>query len=255
MRLLKISRLYLLSFLIFIIYTSCGIPTVTFLHPPLIDLNNENAFFHNTANANSTIRDQFRGYSIYYKLYNNSNNDGNDCRNDKSIIEASPVSIGPQRLIDQKFQQIIVNDEDQTPQILIPADTSGDRNQILGTRHSITITIADDTITDDIATISTSLLPETEMPLYRNTLSNDSSSSTDSSRHKPLAAPNATHGYSTSDSDVESVTIANAGMELSIAFYALAVGIDIKNFQTLFSTPLFIGYTSLYLSAPKPGCN
>ena len=58
-----------------------------------------------------------------------------------------------------------------------------------------------------------------------------------------------------SDDDVTSsimpmpATITNAGEHLSIAFYALAVGVtDDGNFQTLFSEPVFIGYVSLYTS-------
>ena len=140
MRLLKISRLYLLSFFIFIIYTSCGIPTVGFLHPPTRIPNSGNnrsiGFTHNATNANIPGTD-FRGYSIYYKLYSNAGDNKDDCMNDKNIITNVPISTGPQRLITQQFQQIVVDDIDQTPQILIPSDHEMNT-------QTITIGIADD---------------------------------------------------------------------------------------------------------------
>lgn len=82
---------------------SCGLPTISYLAPPLNPsfdgVNEENyilQFEHNPDNDT----DDFRGYEIYYKLYEP---DAALIDSDESYIESTPTTSGPGRLEARHF--------------------------------------------------------------------------------------------------------------------------------------------------------
>ena len=181
-------------------------------------------FEHNEESNNG---EEFQGYRIYYKLYNNSST-SNTIDNDRSVIDREPVNRDPSRLDSRGYRQIIANNNATVPTIPI---ASSQRDA------QFTITID---LSNNEATGSTAYWPNTSVALYRNTIDE---SSNNFKRFPNESAPDKLQDeFSARDDDAdENIVSAIGGGEFYVALYAIAVGID-NTFQPLFSQPVFLIY-------------
>jgi len=226
----------LISLLCLSLLGSCGTPQLTFFAPPqrnTIDTGTI-AFFHNTANSS----DQFLGYNIYYKFYDNSDSATITCVADKQFINTEPTLLNDNRLIARRYSRIFLNDADNIPTIQISAKT---------TRTEFRIELA-----NPLARIA----ENREVSLVRNLTNNSQQriyrsarATTIGSEYKPLHFDNSTTIFSATDSDIQQIitTDLNSALneeQLYIAFYGIAIGLN-DAFARIYSEPEFLGYLAL----------
>lgn len=238
---------------------SCGIPTLDYLAPPItfpITEPGRLLFQHNHTDNNI---DSFIGYNIYYKFYDNTDN-GVKCSTDKTFITSDPIVLNDSRLIARNFRRIILDGYDQ----INPIVTIGAK----GTPVEIEIQLADHTASaaerERSLLIQDAVLPDHR--IYRNVLNNDGSSV-----FKPLYGVKLDSNtiYEQNDIDIINNNSANDKIDnivaadgplatetLYIAFYAIGYGIDLGNFNVIYSEPIFLGYLSMFLqSSAESICN
>ncbi len=219
-----------LLLLLLIVVSGCGIPSFVYIAPANrgnVD-ETEVSFFHNT---NNNI-DQFTGYDIYYKFYENSSAGNSSCRNEKNFIDDSDtVVLGTSRLTSRQFRRIIKDDNENAIPVVIPPDK--------GSAHRFIISIADDTDIRDNSEITNS--PDTAM-LYRNVAESDPDSD-----YKSLNGHSSFFNPDDADINgiVNNINDLLVGEDLNIAFYAVGFGYG-DNFQVIYGEAIFIGYISLF---------
>ena len=230
---------------------TCGTPTFVYIAPVgrgIIDVSSIE-FSHNTDND----IDQFNGYNIYYKFYDNSD-DGAACKDDKSHIEdSSVVVLGPQRLLERKYRLLIRDDNrDNVPVIAVSNK---------GQRHTFRLVIADDQATANplpskIEFIDAGTGTTTDIFLYRNVTETSSASN-----YKPLRVLQGRNSeYLSGDTDVSAsnTNITDIGLALNnsslyVAFYVIGDGLD-DNFQRIYGEARFLGYISMFRQPSSNDC-
>lgn len=241
-------RLLFFAISAFLLFASCGLPQLTFLAPPTsVSIADEAPpvirFSHDTVNDS----DSFRGYTIYYKFYDNAAND-TGCRSDRDYITGTPITINPDRLRSRGYHEVILNDTklDTKLDTIIPIS-----NRSTASRWDITIPVPINR--DAIATIKM-IGNETKYLMYRTVLYIQDNSS----EYKPFSTnPNTI--LSTADADLQQ-GISNPvdTNNLYVAFYGIARGFDINNsFRVIYSEPRFLGYLSMsaLANARSQQCN
>ena len=226
----------LFTAIVFFLFTTCGIPTFTFLASPIRNIidSAELTFQHNTNNTSEL----FKGYNIYYKLYN-SMSSTNLCVSDKNIIDAEPPVIGEQRLTAQRFTKIIVEDEVARTNPHITINNKSTAQSIMIRLGDSTAPINDSRRFSDI----TNAHSDVTYRIFRNITTGGGDT-----RYKGLDVSD--DDYLTFDADINGIvddiaeTLSNRA--LYVAFYAIAFGVN-EQFRYIYSEPEFIGYLSLFL--------
>lgn len=216
----------------------CGIPTFTYLAPPdssRIDVDkgiSQVTFQHNASDNNPDI---FRGYEIYYKLYDGPN-DPSAFDTDRSAITAEPEITGLTRLNARGFHRI-VNADRTAPTLLIHPDIRDDAFTIeLNFSRSLS------TFTSDASAnwrVESEGIDE-EVALLRSAL--------DTSNRPKSFFPldDSAYDYDGSDVDVDLESLSDpqgtiTSSQLAIGLFVLAYGLD-EDFSPAYSIPVSLGY-------------
>ena len=222
-----------------IVVSGCGIPSFIYIASANRDTVDATTieFYHNT---NNNI-DQFTGYDIYYKFYENNNDGHTRCRGDKDYIDnTNVVVLGTPRLTSRQFRRMIKNDNENAIPVVTPPNKSS--------AHRFILTIADWINISSRSTITNS--PDTVI-LYRN-----ATESSTASNYKPLNG-HASY-FSPNDVDINGI-VSNINTllvneDLNIAFYAIGYGFG-NNFQVIYGEAAFLGYVSLFGLTVHPNCS
>ena len=221
----------------------CGIPQIQYLAPPTGNNSVDNGtfiFFHNTDND----IDQFLGYDIYYKFYDNMSTT-TTCVDDKEYIESVPTVLSDQRLVARSYTRIVLDDEDQDiPTVSI---ASGAKS----TRHRFVVRLADALALSIADAENSTLVNTTDNTVYR--MYRRVQDNTQNNEYKPLHAYVPATIFFASDGDMRAAAISSAELSaviertndrLHIAFYGIAFGLG-DSFQVIRSEPEFLGYLSM----------
>jgi hypothetical protein len=218
-----------------ILFAACGIESTPFIagpKPDEVDLEpatgtDRITFLHNE-NDNDT--DEFRGYDLYYKLYedeaaNGLCEAGDPCRSDRDYILNDPVQTGPSRLLGRNYRRLVPgNSPGQTPNIPVS-------NGIKGNEFVVEIDLTGGGPSGNAFTANS---PDGTVTLNRGV--------SESGTYKRFLEATA---YEVTDDDVGHITdisavIANNNLYLVV--YALGYGVDPGSLQALYSEPVFLGY-------------
>lgn len=229
-----------LLFVLLMLASSCGVPTVTFIAEPLFRTPTGSTlrFDHNTANDT----EDFRGYELYYKIYDA--NDTAEIDSDRSYIEGADTP-GTSRLVLRSFLRMVRTDTGEpagTGQLdppIVPV-SSGQRD------NAFTVSV------DFSAAVETVLVTNpgegASFQLFRqNVLLSEQTVATTFDRFLDPAAYQYDPAGSSNDADLAAML--NAAYE-DVASYRAAVaviayGIDATNFQRIYSTPIYLGIVPL----------
>ncbi|MFP4372884.1 MAG: hypothetical protein ACLFPO_00970 [Spirochaetaceae bacterium] len=227
----------LASFLLLL--SSCGIESTVFIagpRPDEVDLvpatdTERITFLHNEDDNDS---DEFRGYDLYYKLYEAEDGQwgcepGDPCRNDRDYILNDPVQTGPSRLRGRDYRRLIQgNSPGQTPNIPV---SSG----IKGNEFDVEIDISGGGAGGTPEDAFTATWPDDTVTLNRDV--------SQGGTHKRFLDDNA---YEDTDDDISHIEsdIAEviADNNLYVAVYSLGYGVDPGSLQVLYSEPVYLGY-------------
>ena len=240
---MSMTRYILIVAMITIAIMGCGIPQIQYLAPPTSNDSVDNGtfmFFHNTDNN----IDQFLGYDIYYKFYDNISTT-TTCIDDKQYIESIPTVLSDRRLIERRYTRIVLDDEHQDiPTISI---TSGAKS----VEHRFIVRLADALALSIADAENSTLVNATNNTVYR--MHRRVEDNTQNNEYKPLHVYIPATIFFASDSDIQAAAISsselNAVIErandrLYIAFYGIAFGLG-DSFQVIRSEPEFLGYLSM----------
>lgn len=229
---------------------SCGLPDLSFIGSPanisVVDAAPPYIRFFHDAIANNS--DTFRGYSLWYKFYDNESDSGG-CRADRNNINGSPIVTNESRLMARGFHRIVLNDNEQLLALVV-------NNKAVASEIRIDIPDLDGPDSRDMPSTAT----VDELGGVTSTLHRDVEQTSDrDSRYKPLHA-NPMTIFSSTDDDIPD-TITNIARVLSdrdlyIAFYGISIGFSFL-FAPLYSEPEFLGYLSMSgaAAATSQECN
>ncbi len=218
-----------------ILFSACGIESTPFIAGPKTDevdlvpaTDTERITFLHNENDNDT--DEFKGYDLYYKLYEDEDGlwgcePGDPCRSDREYILNDPVQTGPSRLLGRDYQPLVPgNSAGQTPNIPVS-------NGIKGNEFVVEIDLTGDEVTDAFAAI----WPDDTVALNRGV-----SQGGTYKRFLDEAV------YENTDADVTHITADISEVisdnNLYISVYALGYGVDPGSLQALYSEPVYLGY-------------
>jgi hypothetical protein len=219
-----------------ILFVACGIESTPFIagpKPDEVDLvpatDTERITFLHNENDNDT--DEFKGYDLYYKLYEDEDElwgcePGDPCRNDRDYILNDPVQTGPSRLLGREYRRLVPeNSPGQTPNIPVSNGIKGNEFvveiDLTGgepTTNAFIVTWPDDTTTVNRGV--------SQGGTYKRFLDGAAYENTDA---------DVTH----ISADISQVISDN---NLYISVYALGYGVDPGSLQALYSEPVYLGY-------------
>jgi hypothetical protein len=191
-------------------------------------------FLHNE-NDNDT--DEFEGYDLYYKLYEDSLSGcqpGDACADDRAYILQDPVPTGPSRLLGRDYRRMVPgNTPGATPNLEISNGNKGDEFEVLldmaeGAETGQTAIVAD--WPDGPIELNRGV-PRVGFNEYKSFLLRDH--------------------YENNDDDVDHMDNGDDIQQvitdgnLYTAVYALGYGIDPGSLQALYSEPVFLGYVQI----------
>jgi hypothetical protein len=218
-----------LCVLVWLPLVSCGIESISFVEGPDEPFNEDTlgatiTFDHNNSFVNQS--DDFLGYELYYKFYDDSVID--PWEDDQNSILAEPIPTGIGRLTNRGYRRIIRGDQEEA----IPV--------ILVTNKGLSYTIELDFFksggdTDAVASWDDGT--PTTIILRRNTPADDVPGQEFRSFFGAFD-----EAHEDVDSDIEAAAAAN---ELGVAIYGLGYGIEGGTFRQLYSEPVYLGYMLL----------
>lgn len=210
---------------------SCGIESIAFVEGPEPVLENTPlariTFDHNNSDANQS--DDFLGYELYYKFYDDAVID--PWEDDQDSILAEPIPTGTGRLTNRGYRRIIRGDQEEA----IPAVLVTNK----GLSYNVQLDFFDSPLdpTDDDATASWDDGTQTTIVLRRNALADD----VPGQEFKSFFG-----SFNEDDDDVDSdIEAAAASNDLGVAIYGLGYGIEGGTFHQLYSEPVYLGYMVL----------
>lgn len=221
-----------------ILVAACGIESTPFVagpKPDEVDLvpatgTDRITFLHNE-NDNDT--DEFKGYDLYYKFYEDEDGlwgcePGDPCRSDREYILNDPVQTGPSRLLGRNYRRLVpANSPGQTPNIPVS-------NGIKGDEFVVEIDLTGGVLTNALA----ATWPDDTVALNRVV--------SQSGIHKRFLDAAA---YESTDADVTHIATDISDVisddNLYISLYTLGYGVDPGSLQSLYSEPVFLGYVRL----------
>ncbi len=209
--------------------SGCGIESITFVEGPLEDeitvvdtAGGRLVFTHNNSTVNQS--DDFLGYELYYKLYDDALTD--PWSTDNISILAEPVPTGVGRLNNRGYRRVIRNEAPEAiPTILVT-------NKGLG--YTIDLDFFDSG-SETNATASWNDGSSTTINLRRN-------SDPTAGVYKSFFGT-----FVEDDEDVdEDIEDAAGSVDyIGVALYALGYGIEGGTFRQLYSEAVFLGYLEL----------
>jgi hypothetical protein len=214
--------------------SGCGIESITFVEGPLEDEITPAippsvaviSFRHNDSTANQS--DDFLGYELYYKLYDDALTD--PWIDDNNSILAEPVPTGVGRLNNRGYRRVIRNEAPEAiPTILVT-------NKGLG--YTIELDFFDSGFEPN-ATASWNDGSSTTINLRRNS---DPTAGVYKSFFDIVV-----DSFVEDDEDVDEEIEDAAGSVdyIGVALYALGYGIEGGTFRQLYSEAVFLGYLEL----------
>lgn len=227
-----------LVFFAITLLAACGIESIPFIAGPRsseVDFVLETARITFLHNENDNNTDEFEGYELYYRLYEDTLGTGcgenPDCEADFDYILNNPVQTGPSRLLGRDYRRIVFNDAPgEIPNIPV---SNGNK----GTEFEVDIDMTADGLQtavvadwpDGPVQLNRGLPTQGNPGIYKSFLVRDEYANDDEDvDHMP--------------SDISDV-IANDNLYASV--YALGYGIDPGSLQALYSEPVFLGYVRL----------
>ncbi|NBB91184.1 MAG: hypothetical protein GVY23_08255 [Spirochaetes bacterium] len=218
-----------------LLFLACGIESTPFIagpKPDEIDLVPETGtdrikFLHNE-NDNDT--DEFRGYDLYYKLYEDEDGlceAGDACRGDRDSILSNPVQTGPSRLLTRAYRRLVPeNSPGQIPNV--PVSNSIKANEF---------TVDIDLTGGGASNAFTATWPDATVTLNRRVAQGGT--------YKRFLDGGS---YEDEDDDVDHSAITADISDvinddkLYLAVYALGYGVDPGSLQALYSEPVYLGF-------------
>lgn len=221
---------------------SCGIPTVTFIAEPIFRTPTGSTlrFDHNTANDT----EDFKGYEIYYKVYN-AVDPSSQIDSDRSYIEGAETP-GTSRLVLRDFLRMVRTDSGTATGSglldppMIPVG-SGQRDNAFTV--SIVFASGEDTVVVDNPGEAAGSLR-----LYRqNVLLDEQNPATVFEGFNQGGEYNYVPGGSGNDADLARMLDSEYDQTETtrVAVAVIAFGIDATNFQRIYSTPIYLGFVTL----------
>ncbi len=218
-----------------LLFTACGIESTPFIAGPKSDevdlvpaTDTQRITFLHNENDNNT--DEFKGYDLYYKLYEDEDGfwgcePGDPCRSDREYILNDPVQTGPSRLLGRDYRRLVPgNSPGQTPNIPVS-------NGIKGNEFVVEIDLTGDAVVNAFA----ATWPDGTVALNRRV--------SQGGTYKRLLDESA---YENTDADVTHIATAISDVtnndNLYISVYALGYGVDLGSLQALYSEPVYLGY-------------
>lgn len=230
---------------------ACGIPRVGFVAPPRedVELQDPNSspriVFEHNAELNNT--EDFLGYELYYKLYDNAA-DPEAYEDDRDVILQEPQILGDGRLRTQKYLPVIPADLSSADGHVPPLITVPDAAKNLGFQVTLSFippppgpTNPGDEAGAEWLGGDTGLPAET-VRLARSVPEQGEAGRAPKGFLLGDYAGDIDNDLSQIQRDVDEL-IGNG--DLYMALYAMGYGIDGLEFQRLDSRPLFLGYFRL----------
>lgn len=215
---------------------ACGIESTPFIAGPKSDevdlvpaTDTERITFLHNENDNDT--DEFKGYDLYYKLYEDEDGlwgceAGDPCRSDRDYILNDPVQTGPSRLLGRNYRRLVPgNSPGQIPNIPVS-------NGIKGNEFVVEIDLTGGGPNGNAFTAN---WPDDTITLNRRV----SQGGTYNRFLEEAAYENTDDDVGHITSNISDVTDSN---NLYVSVYALGYGVDPGSLQPLFSEPVYLGY-------------
>lgn len=241
----------LLVFPVLLVLAACGIPRVGFVAPPLeeVDVQDPNSspriVFRHNAGLNNT--EDFLGYELYYKLYDNGAAP-EAYEEDRDRILQEPPVLGDGRLREEDYRPVIPADLQSVDGHLPPLIPVPDAAKELSFEVTLSFIPPPPGPTDPTDEARAEWLgPDTGLPARRVALARSVPDQGEAGG--PPKGFLLGEYVGDTDSDLNHVqrdlseVIGNG--DLYMALYALGYGIDGLEFQRLDSRPLFLGYFRL----------
>ena len=236
----RTGRLLVAAAIGFLVFDSCGLPTPSYLAPPIsggpIQSGQGTFAFTNDAVNNNT--GNFYGYELYYKFYSVSGT--TSLASDTAAIETSTTP-GTALLTSEGYIPVLPNIAPGTVRTLplIPFDAT-QRAQ------PITVTLDFQGSTGSVLPAKATLSDGTPfIELKRNGPMIVLSSGTGTPVLKGFLAGNfgsGTPNYESTDSDLTGVSLTGS---VTLAVVVLAYGVDLSTLSAIYSTPYFLGTVNL----------
>ncbi|MFP4067808.1 MAG: hypothetical protein ACLFS5_09940 [Spirochaetaceae bacterium] len=218
----------------------CGIETLPYVAAPKedeADWDIDPAFITFRHNDEDNDSDEFRGYELYYKLYEDENGStgcreaDKPCNDDYEAILRDPVPTGTSRLTGRGYVRMIAGENPgEIPGITVSLANRGDEFDV-----DIYLTAG----TDEDRDTARAEWPNGPQDLNRNVPSA-------SDGFKRFLA---TEDYDDDDDDLSAIDSEISDVigndNLYMAVYALGYGIDPASLQEIYSRPVFLGYVRL----------
>jgi hypothetical protein len=221
-----------------VLFVACGIESTPFIagpKPDEVDFVLETARITFLHNENDNDTDEFKGYELYYRLYEDTLGVGcgenASCEADYNYILNDPVQTGPSRLLGRDYRKMVKNDAPgDIPNIPVSNGNKGSEFEVdidMTAGGPQTAVIAE--WPDGPVELNRAIPTQGNPGIYKSFLVRDE--------------------YVTGDNDVDHM--ANDILDvinndsLYAAVYALGYGIDPGSLQSLYSEPVFLGYVRL----------
>ncbi|MFW6338055.1 MAG: hypothetical protein ACOC25_03945 [Alkalispirochaetaceae bacterium] len=233
-----------LTLLFLTVGSSCGVPTISYIAEPIYQRGTGDTleFEHNPENDSQ----DFKGYDLYYKIYNANDTDSID--SDRSYIEGADTP-GTSRLVVRNFLRMVRTDSGE------PGGTGQREPPVLpvslGARDSSFTVLVDFSAAEGTVVTRNPGESETEVFLYRqNVLLTDQTPATEFDRFLDPDAFQYIPGAPETENDADLAEMLG-GEEYDetntyeAAVAVIAYGIDATNFQQIYSIPIHLGTVRL----------
>ncbi|HUX51569.1 MAG TPA: hypothetical protein VMW73_12275, partial [Spirochaetia bacterium] len=224
---------------------SCGLPTPSYLAPPLsggAGLNNTFTFTNDGVNNNTG---DFYGYELYYKFYSAVGT--SSLSTDQAAIQTSTTP-GTALLTSEGYIPILPNIDPGAVRSLplIPFDA---------TQRALPITVKLDFqgFTGSVVQATATLSDGTpSIELKRNAPPGYAQPTITLSGGTTVLKGFLSNNYASTDSDLSSVSLTtptNSSASVTLAVVVLAYGVDLSTLSAIYSTPFFLGTVNLNYGA------
>jgi len=232
----RTGRLLVAAAIGFLVFDSCGLPTPSYLAPPISGGTSLTYTFTFTNDAVNNNTGNFYGYELYYKFYSASGT--TSLASDTAAIVTSTTP-GTALLTSEGYIPILPNIAPGTVRTLplIPFDATQRAQPITVTLNfngSQTLIQATATLSD--GTPSIELKRNGPVGYLPPTI-------TSSGTH--VLKGFLSNNYSSADSDLTGVTLNGS---VTLAVVVLAYGVDLSTLSAIYSTPYFLGSVVLNYS-------
>ncbi|MFP4534520.1 MAG: hypothetical protein ACLFNP_02275 [Spirochaetaceae bacterium] len=223
--------------------SSCGVPTISYIAEPIYQRGTGDIleFKHNPENDSQ----DFKGYDLYYKIYNANDTDSID--SDRSYIEGADTP-GTSRLVVRNFLRMVRTDSGE------PGGTGQREPPVLpvslGARDSSFTVLVDFSAAEGTVVARNPGESETEVFLYRqNVLLTDQTPATEFDRFLDPDAFEYIPGAPEEENDADLAEMLTDEYDETNTYEAavavIAYGIDATNFQQIYSIPIHLGTVRL----------